>query len=142
MKRKVKSFRNTQAFTKQQLNTILHFVECRKDREEMSLLVYLLLHTRLKVGEVLGWFNRDVDQRIEFLETLNIPLSDFMRVPILFTKTHQAYLNRWKKTCKTSFGVENATFEMLKRKKVVVQKAEEGEESEETVSDDAFELQL
>ena len=78
----------------------------------MAMLIYLLLETRLKIRDLLGWFNKDVTKRLEYSKHL---LPDYAKVPILFPKTHQAYLAQWKRACRSWIGVEGATFEMLKR---------------------------
>lgn len=85
--------------------------------DEMCMLVYLLMKTKLKVCDVLGWFNKNVRKRKEFLRKFNISLEDYEYVPYLFPKTHQTYLLQWKTACLSWIGKYDVTFEMLKRTK-------------------------
>jgi hypothetical protein len=110
--------RSNQRFTPNQLETILKHVTIRWQTEELSLLVYLLITTSLGVSDLLGWFNRDVEKRIDYVERQEtINLQEFAYVPVLFPKTHQTYLTRWKRACRQWIGIGNVTFEMLKRSK-------------------------
>lgn len=86
-----------------------------KDTDELSLLLFLLLETNLKMSELLGWFNTDPPRRKEYLKDKPEWLAEYTSAPKLFPKTHQAYLNQWKALCFKWFGVHSATFEMLRR---------------------------
>ncbi len=108
--------RKTRAFTLEELQEIRKRVTEYKTTDEMSLLVYLLMETGLKVNNVLGWFNRDPGRRRAYLKTQPQYLEDYTNVPVLFPKTHHAYLIQWKRACKSWFGKDGCTFEMLKRK--------------------------
>lgn len=108
--------RKTNAFTPDELQKIRQQVSKLKNTDEMSLLVYLLMETRLKVNDLLGWFNTDPGKRRDYLKTLPQYLEDYANVPLLFPKTHHAYLIQWKRACKSWLGREGCTFEMLKRK--------------------------
>ncbi|GFQ80233.1 uncharacterized protein TNCT_549681 [Trichonephila clavata] len=107
--------RKGRVFTLDQMQTIHTRVEKLKDTEEMALLVFLLLKTKLKMSDLLSWFNTDPKKRQDYLKEHAEWLEDYASVPVLFPKTHQAYLNQWKRLCSNLFGVHQATFEMLKR---------------------------
>lgn len=104
-------------FTPDQLEEIRNKVSALKTTDELSMLVYLILSTDLKMKDLLGWFNKNPLKRREYLNNANLDLlEDYESVPLLFPKTHHAYLVQWKRACKDWIGVEGATFEMLKRK--------------------------
>ncbi|GFQ86759.1 uncharacterized protein TNCT_228651 [Trichonephila clavata] len=107
--------RRGRVFTPEQIKTIQTRVEKLKDTEEMALLVFLLLKTKLKMSDLLSWFNKDPVKRQNYLKEHADWLADYGSVPVLFPKTHQAYLNQWKRLCSHLFGIHQATFEMLKR---------------------------
>lgn len=78
---------------------------------------FLVIHTKLRVQELMGWFNNDPVARQKFLKIGNHDwLTEYASVPKLFPKTHQAYLAQWKRVCVQWFGIQGATFEMLRRK--------------------------
>ncbi|GIY77304.1 uncharacterized protein CDAR_422811 [Caerostris darwini] len=108
--------RKGKRFTTEQLEFISQKVSTLKNTDEMSLLVYLILKTKLKIKDLLGWFNTDLDKRRVYLQEHNTSLlEDYTSVPKLFPKTHHAYLLQWKQACKLWLNVEGASFEMLKR---------------------------
>lgn len=127
--------KSKKAFTRWQMELIQNRVRRQSETEELSMLVYLLIKTRLKVSELLGWFNKDVKRRIEYLEQTNESLSllEYLHVPILFPKTHQAYLSQWKRYCQKWIGVNDATFEMLKRNAIEVSRDVDRTESNEEI---------
>ncbi|GFT26030.1 uncharacterized protein NPIL_17021 [Nephila pilipes] len=110
--------RRGRVFTPEQLETIQNRVEKWKDTDEMALLVFLMLKTKLKMSDLLGWFNTDPVKRQNYLKEHSDYLADYVFVPVLFPKTHQAYLNQWKRVCSNWFGIQQATFEMLRRSRV------------------------
>ncbi|GFT05739.1 uncharacterized protein TNCV_4670361 [Trichonephila clavipes] len=110
--------RRGRVFTPEQMETIQTRVEKLKDTEEMALLVFLLLKTKLKMSDLLSWFNTDPVKRQDYLKEHTDWMADYVSAPVLFPKTHQAYLNQWKRLCSHLFGIHQATFEMLKRSKV------------------------
>lgn len=97
-----------------ELKQIYSKVRFRKTTDEMSMLVYLIMFTGLKVSDLLGWFNLNLVKRRNFLKSFNI-LEDYESAQILFTKKHKTYLLQWKKACKMWIGKENATFEWLRK---------------------------
>lgn len=107
--------RHGRVFSNDQMNTLRERVNQRKDTDEVCLLLFLLLETKLKMSELLGWFSKDSDRRKEYLKDKPELLSEYASAPKLFPKTHQAYLNRWKALCYHWFGVHSATFEMVRR---------------------------
>jgi hypothetical protein len=107
--------RKGRSFTKEQLEIIFDKVQKRRETNELSMLVYLLLNTNLKMNELLGWFNRDQVKRKTYIKGREALLIDYVLVPLLFPKTHHAYLIQWKRACRDWVGENNATFEMLKR---------------------------
>lgn len=111
----IKMERRGRVFTPEQLQTIRSRVEKWKETDEMALLIYLLVETPLKVGDLLGWFNTNVEKRKEYLKDKPDLLGEFLSVPKLFPKTHQAYLKQWKRVCSQWFGIQEATFEMVRR---------------------------
>ncbi|GBL71885.1 hypothetical protein AVEN_228812-1 [Araneus ventricosus] len=102
-------------FTPEQLQTIQSRVEKWKETDEMALLIFLLIKTRLKMKELLGWFNTDPEKRKEYLKDKPDWLGGYISAPKLFPKTHQAYLKQWKRVCSQWFGIHEATFEMVRR---------------------------
>jgi hypothetical protein len=107
---------NLQKFTDDEFKIIRKNVEIRKSTDELCMLIYLLLETKLKVSQALGWFNHNLGKRRKFLKDYRtILLEDYKDVPRLFTKTRQAYLTQWKRLCLKWLGKKNVTFEMLKR---------------------------
>lgn len=108
--------RKTRCLTADQMKTIRQRVSVRKNTDEMSLLIYLWIETRLTMRDLLGWFNNDPGKRRLYLNNREELLEDFANVPKLFPKTHQTYLMQWKRSCRSWVGVEGATFEMLRRK--------------------------
>lgn len=108
--------RRGRKFTADQMHTIRGRVEKWKDTDEMALLVMLLLDTKLKMQELLGWFSNDPVLRVNYLEAHNMDgMMEYANAPRLFSKTHQTYLNQWKRVCNQWFGIRGATFEMLRR---------------------------
>lgn len=107
--------RRGRIFTSENIETIRLRVSTWKETDEMALMVFLLLETKLKTKDILGWFNRDCEKRQLYLQGKNEWLVEFGSAPVLFPKTHQAYLNQWKTVCKKWFGIHGATFEMLRR---------------------------
>lgn len=108
--------RRGRAFTSEQVNIILERMKILKETDELALLVFLLMETNLKLQQILGWFNTDPVRRKEYLKDGWLS-SDYASAPKLFPKSHQAYLNQWKRICSQWFGIQEATFEMLKRSK-------------------------
>ncbi|KAG8175209.1 hypothetical protein JTE90_022632 [Oedothorax gibbosus] len=109
--------RRGRKFTLSQIHTIQSRVEKWKDTDEMALLVWLILYTKLKMRDLLGWFNNDPVLRCKFLQTHEMDdLMEYANAPRLLPKTHQAYLYQWKRVCNQWFGIQGATFEMLRRK--------------------------
>lgn len=106
--------RQHRTFTTEQLELIQSRVEVWKETDEMALLVYVLLNTTLSIQEVLSWFNHNVERRQDVLRQKKWNWS-FATAPKLFPKTHQAYLSQWKRVVRQWFGIESATFEMLRR---------------------------
>lgn len=110
--------RRGRAFTTEHLQSTLSRVEILKETNEMALLVFLLLKTKLRVNELLGWFNLDPVARKKYLKTYHPEedlLGGYESAPKLFTKTHQALLTQWQKKCRLWFPYQRATFEMLRR---------------------------
>lgn len=107
--------RRGRIFTPKHIETIRLRVTTWKNTDEMALLVFLLLETKLKTKDILGWFNKDREKRRLYLKEKDELLAELGSVPLLFPKTHQAYLNQWKVVCKKWFGIQGATFEMLRR---------------------------
>lgn len=107
--------RRGRVFTLDQLQIIHSRVEKWKETNEMALLIFLLINTRLKVGDLLGWFNTNPEKRKEYLKDKPDWLGSYISVPTLFPKTHQAYLKQWKRVCSQWFGIHEATFEMVRR---------------------------
>lgn len=70
--------------------------------------------TNLKMRDILGWFNYNLNKRRKFLQDPKI-LEEYELVRILFPKKHQTYLLQWKKACRLWIGKENVTFERLRR---------------------------
>lgn len=89
-------------------------VDVWKETDEMALLVFLLLNSDLTIGDLLSWFNNNVKRRQAFLKQKTWYLNCEM-APKLFPRTHQAYLNQWKRVVRQWFGIPGATFEMLRR---------------------------
>lgn len=100
--------------TAEELKVIYDRVRLRKTTNELCLLVYLLMTTRLKVRDLLGWFNGDMAERRRFLRDTKM-LEEYELVRVLFPKKHQTYLLQWKKVCQSWTGKENVTFEMLRK---------------------------
>lgn len=98
----------------QELQVIYRQAYARTRVSELCLLVYLLMTTRLKMCDLLGWFNRDIGKRRRYLEDLRV-LQEYELVPVLFPKKHQTYLLQWKRACFRWIGKKNVTFEMLRR---------------------------
>jgi len=96
------------------MQTIQSRVDVWKETDEMALLVFILLNTKLTIQDVLSWFNNNVKRRQEVFRQKKWCFN-YETVPKLFSKTHQAYLNQWKQVIKQWFGIEEATFEMLRR---------------------------
>ncbi|GBN19703.1 hypothetical protein AVEN_261786-1 [Araneus ventricosus] len=111
----IKMERRGRVFTHEQLETVRSRVEKWKDTDEMALLVFLLLETQLKVTDLLGWFNMDSEKRKEYLKDKPELLGEYLTAPVLFPKTHQAYLKQWKRVCNQWFGIREGTFEMVRR---------------------------
>lgn len=107
--------RSGRRFTVDQINDIRKRVKTLRHVDEMALLVYLLLETKLKMNDLLTWFNTDKTKRMEFLKMHPECMADYARAPRLFPKTHQGYLKQWSRKCLEWYGVQRATFEMLKR---------------------------
>lgn len=107
--------RQGRIFTPEHIETIRLRVSTWRKTDEMALMVFLLLETKLKTKDLLGWFNRDREKRQLYLKGKDEWLADFGSAPVLFPKTHQAYLNQWKVVCKKWFNIQGATFEMLRR---------------------------
>lgn len=101
-------------FTPRDLKTIYDKVRFRKTTEELSMLIYIMMFTNLKVSDILGWFNENLGKRREYLKNLNI-LEDYESSRKLFTKKHQTYLIKWKKLVEAWIGKRNATFESFRR---------------------------
>lgn len=101
-------------FTVEELNIIYDKVKFRKTVDELCLIVYLLMTTNLKMCDILGWFNYNMNKRRKILQDPSI-LEEYELVRILFPKKHQTYLLQWKKVCRSWIGKENATFERLRR---------------------------
>lgn len=102
-------------FTKDDFKIIRKQISLRKSTDELCMLVYLLLETKLKIRDLLGWFNTDVGKRRAFLENHNLLLEEYETFPCFFPKTHQGYLLQWKMACLEWLGKGDVTFEMLKR---------------------------
>ena len=97
-------------FSPKELKKIYDKVRFRRTTEEMSMLVYIIMFTNLKMVDLLGWFNNDIGKRRKCLKNLHI-LEDYEWCKRLFTKKHQTYLINWKKACKIWLGKKNITFE-------------------------------
>lgn len=100
-------------FSLRDLKIIYDKVRFRKTTEELSMLVYIMMFTDLKVSDLLGWFNEDLGKRREYLKDLNI-LEDYESLRKLFTKKHQTYLIKWKRVVERWIGKKNATFEAFR----------------------------
>lgn len=101
-------------FTLEELIIIYHKVRFRKTIDELCLLVYLLMTTNLKMCDLLGWFNYNLNKRRKILHDPKI-LEEYELIKIPFPKKHQTYLLQWKKACRSWIGKENVTFEKLRR---------------------------
>lgn len=101
-------------FTAKELEIIYEKAQVRKTVSELCLLVYLLMTTRLKVHDLLGWFNRNRGRRRNYLQDPTI-LEEYELIPVLFPKKHQTYLLQWKKACQMWIGRRDVTFEMLRK---------------------------
>lgn len=99
--------------TVKELRKIYLKVCFRTTVSELCLLVYMLMTTRLKMCDLLGWFNQDIGQRRKYLRDLNV-LAEYELVPKLFTRKHQTYLLQWKKACESWIG-KRVTFELLRK---------------------------
>lgn len=106
--------RRGRAFSKEQIQVIQKKIEVWKETDEMALLVFVFMNTNLKLQDVLTWFNNNVAKRLLYVNEKKWT-GDFWYARNLFPKTHQAYLNQWRRVCKKWFGIQAATFEMLKR---------------------------
>ncbi|GFR29528.1 uncharacterized protein TNCT_229561 [Trichonephila clavata] len=102
--------RNNKTFTLEQIETIRSICQTSRETDEMCLLVWLLIETDLKPRHLLGWFNRNPDNRNDYLQG-NIVLPG----GVLFTKRHHAYLSQFKRKCLKWIGTSNVSFEMLSR---------------------------
>lgn len=101
-------------FSPKDLKIIYDKVRFRKTTEELSMLIYIMMFTNLKVSDLLGWFNEDLGKRRQYLKKLHI-LEDYESSRKLFTKKHQTYLINWKKAVKLWIGKKNATFEAFRQ---------------------------
>lgn len=109
-------------FSTNELKIIYERVRFRKTTDELSMLIYVIMFTGLKVSDILGWFNNDLGKRRKVLKQLNI-LEEYESVVKLFTKKHQTYLLQWKKACESWIGRKlNATFEALRQSCYVAKK--------------------
>lgn len=101
-------------FTLEELIIIYDRVRFRKTIDELCLIVYLLMTTNLKMRDLLGWFNYNLNKRRKFLQDPQV-LEEYELVRILFPKKHQTYLLQWKRACRCWIGKEkNVTFERLR----------------------------
>lgn len=100
--------------TLEELKIIYEHARVRKTMNELCLLIYMLMTTRLKMRDLLGWFNRDRVKRRNYLGDVKV-LQEYELVRILFPKKHQTYLLQWKRACKAWIGKRNVTFEMLRK---------------------------
>lgn len=111
--------RRGRKFNSEQMKIIREKINKRKDTDEMSLVIFLMMETELGIKQLLGWFNNNPEKRQTYLKERDDGLmEEYAAVPKLFPKTHQAYLNQWKMKCYQWTGVPNATFEMIKRSKI------------------------
>lgn len=101
-------------FSLKDLKIIYDKVRFRKTTEELSMLIYIMMFTNLKVSDLLGWFNEDLGKRRQYLKNLNI-LEDYESSRKLFTKKHQTYLINWKRAVELWIGKKNATFEAFRQ---------------------------
>lgn len=112
-------------FTPKELKIIHDKVQVLKSTDEMSMLIYLLLKTNLKVCDLLGWFNHNVPKRTLYLDTNDLHiLEDYESIPTLFPKKHQTYLLQWKAACVKWIGKTHVTFEMIRKSKQPLKKKE------------------
>jgi hypothetical protein len=110
--------RKYRAFTREQILKIQNYATLTRGSNELSLLVCLFINSTLSIRSLIGWFNSEKSSRLEYLrknEKINQFLEDVVNAKILFTKTHQTYLSQWKHQCSILTGVNDATFEMLRR---------------------------
>ncbi|GFR14414.1 uncharacterized protein TNCT_422171 [Trichonephila clavata] len=89
--------RRGRVFTPEQIKTIQTRVEKLKDTEEMALLVFLLLKTKLKMSDLLSWFNKDPVKRQNYLKEHADWLADmvvrlFPNTSVLNQRKHYASL--------------------------------------------------
>lgn len=105
-------------FSLTEMQILYNNAEKRKSTSEICMLVYLLLRTRLKISDLLGWFNHHLNERVSYLGKYPELLEDYIKVPRLFPKKHQTYLLQFKKICRKWIRVENASFQMLQRSKI------------------------
>ncbi|GBO33062.1 hypothetical protein AVEN_34101-1 [Araneus ventricosus] len=104
--------RKTKKFTPNQMDEIRTICRVKSETDELCLFILLLLETNLRPRELLGWFNRDPEQRKQYLKD-----KYFLPMGPLFTKKHHAYLSRFKRTVEKWLRVKNASLEMLIRSK-------------------------
>ena len=99
--------------TSEELKIIYDHAYLRRKIDELCLLVTLIIVTRLKMRDLLGWFNRNRNQRIHYLQNMEI-LEEYERVAILFPKKHQTYLIQLKKATRNWIG-KTVTFEQIRK---------------------------
>lgn len=106
--------------TRRQWHDLYQYALTTRGAVELSMLVVLFVTAKdLKLKNLLGWFNEDTGRRKMYLskhpEVADV-MNEYSNSKKLFSKTHQCYLTQWRKLCASMGIVEDATFEMMRRK--------------------------